>query len=799
MKKGKRNERKIKFLARIEKEFGKGLAEFAEDNRGGIERLPTGISQIDWLTLGGLPLGKVSLFRGAEGGTKTTMAMIACARYLERFPDRLAVYIDAEEKYPEQFVKRLGIDGSRFVRAAPETAEETIDFMDYSLREKSVGILVLDSIAALLPKIEREESVSGNSVMTIKDGGGHTHILKISELYALWKSGNRNFLTRGYDKKTASFGWFLIKNIWRFPPKKRIFQIETKYGRMIEVTEDHSVFKIIPGKLRCINSRRHLYRRLSSLIEVTGKEIRTGDYLLLEDQCTHTEIEKTQILLTDLLNPHSGKWVDEIYVTGVPINIVRRGQRTCDPKGNWMHGQYGPYISLSWAKGAGVKFIGSEKLYSRGSQRWIRNAIPSIDLGWLIGFTVGDGVVRRRADIRLHVGNSQIRRVLGRLSHLTELGSITIRSKKRSGIAMHDVRITCQPLVRVFDNWFGKSRAHNKRLPTVVFDFDEAGRKAVLCGLLDSDGHRRIDGGKYKVAFTTTSEMLAWDFVELAKTLRIVCGMRVIEPKPGIQMISTTGQMFTARHRVFRVECSGWSLYGTANNPHYGSGRGHIETSDGLPVKVKKVKEVRSKEVFDLDVMGANSFVANGLLVHNSMEKQQQGQAARLVNKAIRKIVGAMRARRVAYRWSPTVILVNQERIKIGVMYGDPSTLPGGEGQKFASSLILKMRALSVKEDDRKEWGLPEEHPVVKVATTVVKHSFGPRGKGAEYMLAMAAIGNVKAGEAFDHEFVRILAMKRGLVGQNGRGSEKIAKEIAERGELYQKLKKEILEERLQR
>src|SRR3990167_2357860 len=274
MKKKKGDDRKVKFLAGIEREFGRGLAEFADDVSAKIERLPTGISQIDWLTLGGLPLGKVSLFRGAEGGTKTTMAMIACARYLERFPDRLAVYIDAEEKYPEQFVKRLGIDGSRFVRAAPETAEETIDFMDYSLREKSVGILVLDSIAALLPKIEREESVSGNSVMTIKDGGGHTHILKISELYALWKSGNRNFLTRGYDKKTASFGWFLIKNIWRFPPKKRIFQIETKYGRMIEVTEDHSVFKIIPGKLRCINSRRHLYRRLSSLIEVTGKEIR---------------------------------------------------------------------------------------------------------------------------------------------------------------------------------------------------------------------------------------------------------------------------------------------------------------------------------------------------------------------------------------------------------------------------------------------------------------------------------------------------------------------------------------------
>ena len=110
---------KTKFLAGIEKNFGAGLVEFADDASGGIERLATGIAQVDWLTLGGLPLGKVTLLRGAEGGTKTTMAMIACARYLERFPDRLAVYVDAEEKYPEQLKDRLGLDGSRFARVAP--------------------------------------------------------------------------------------------------------------------------------------------------------------------------------------------------------------------------------------------------------------------------------------------------------------------------------------------------------------------------------------------------------------------------------------------------------------------------------------------------------------------------------------------------------------------------------------------------------------------------------------------------------------------------------------------------------
>lgn len=103
-------------------------------------------------------MGKVTMFRGPESGTKTTLSVIACARYLKRHPDRLAVYIDGEEKHPKQFTKSLGMDGARFAAATPDTAEETIDFVEHSLRDKSVGILVLDSIAAMIPKIEIEAS-----------------------------------------------------------------------------------------------------------------------------------------------------------------------------------------------------------------------------------------------------------------------------------------------------------------------------------------------------------------------------------------------------------------------------------------------------------------------------------------------------------------------------------------------------------------------------------------------------------------------------------------------------------------
>ncbi len=147
---------KRRFLATIDKKFGKGLAVFAEDDTDDLEHLPLGIAQLDWLTHGGIPLGKITMFRGPESGTKTTLAVIACARYLERHQDKLAIYIDAEEKHPKQLVKRLGIDPGRFAVATPETAEDTTDFVEHTLRTKDLGILVLDSIAAVIPRIEIE-------------------------------------------------------------------------------------------------------------------------------------------------------------------------------------------------------------------------------------------------------------------------------------------------------------------------------------------------------------------------------------------------------------------------------------------------------------------------------------------------------------------------------------------------------------------------------------------------------------------------------------------------------------------
>jgi recombination protein RecA len=208
---------------------------------------------------------------------------------------------------------------------------------------------------------------------------------------------------------------------------------------------------------------------------------------------------------------------------------------------------------------------------------------------------------------------------------------------------------------------------------------------------------------------------------------------------------------------------------------------------------------VREKNVGML-VVDSIAAIVPKIEIEASAADQQQGVAARMINKMCRKIVAAQKAARAQKRKAPTVILINQERMKIGVHFGDPMTLPGGMGQGFASSLTLRFRTMKMQKED--SVGLPEEAPVVKAGVTIFKHSFGRKGLGAEYLLAMEDVGNLHAGEARDQEFVRNIARKRGYISQNGKGftamdregisSQELDEQIDGRMELYDQLKQAI-------
>ena len=151
----------------------------------------------------------------------------------------------------------------------------------------------------------------------------------------------------------------------------------------------------------------------------------------------------------------------------------------------------------------------------------------------------------------------------------------------------------------------------------------------------------------------------------------------------------------------------------------------------------------------------------------------QMGIVAREINKLFRKMLAAMIARTRA-NTAPTVIVINQEREKIGVTYGNPIVLPGGGGQRFTTWLTLRVwsHALKTKQDN------PHDDPILRVSAVVIKHAYGPSGHGAEYVLAMGDTSDgLKFGEARDWEFVKVISEKQGFLSWtpnlNGSGPEK--------------------------
>jgi len=572
----------------------------------------------------------------------------------------------AIEDFEPDFARMCGVDLSNLIIVRSEYAEQAIDISAEILRSGKCDLMVIDSIAMLTPAKEIEESVTGDAVVSIRYSGT-IQTLPIASLCEKWERGElgSGAEVRGYSQDSASFGWYPLNRVWRLPEGKRIFKVRTKYGREIRVTEDHSVFRVLPVNRRCVNRAKHRYRYSAAVECVNGKDLRVGDLMLLEDsfECGNAKTVRLSDELREAACP--------VYAASIAKESYEQCKRGRDPKGNWSHGSNGEFLPLSVAHDEDISFSGSEILYGRGSSHTISNDLPSGVVGWLIGFVAGDGYVFRQdtgsSGIRLYVGDgNNARRILRKISALKRFGNVGIKAYRRAS-RMTDVQIHCSPLVQVFERWFGGQEARSKRLPSIVFGLDEAGRRAVIEGLIDSDGHRAVTGNRHRLTVSTSSKLLAWDVIELLKSVGVIAALRKREAAYGGSVEGRTirgGESWV-------VDFSGWSLYENAG-ARKGSGRSQIDMAAGIPVRIQSIEEVRTEEVFDLSVAGAETFVANGLLVHNSAEKWQQGLAARLMNKALRRWTSGQTVVDIETEagTKPTIIMINQVRNKIGIIYG---------------------------------------------------------------------------------------------------------------------------------
>jgi recombination protein RecA len=151
-------------LAQIDRQFGKGsVMRLGSDDRAPVEVIPTGSIALDVaLGIGGLPRGRIIEVYGPESSGKTTVALHAIANAQRN--GGIAAFIDAEHALDPEYAKALGVDTDALLVSQPDTGEQALEIADMLIRSGSIDIIVIDSVAALVPRAEIEGEMGDSHV-----------------------------------------------------------------------------------------------------------------------------------------------------------------------------------------------------------------------------------------------------------------------------------------------------------------------------------------------------------------------------------------------------------------------------------------------------------------------------------------------------------------------------------------------------------------------------------------------------------------------------------------------------------
>jgi recombination protein RecA len=151
-------------LAQIDKQYGKGsVMRLGERAAAPIEVIPTGSIALDGaLGIGGYPRGRIVEIYGPESSGKTTVALHAVAN--AQAAGGIAAFIDAEHSLDPDYAKALGVDTDALLVSQPDTGEQALEIMDMLIRSGAIDIVVIDSVAALVPRAEIEGEMGDSHV-----------------------------------------------------------------------------------------------------------------------------------------------------------------------------------------------------------------------------------------------------------------------------------------------------------------------------------------------------------------------------------------------------------------------------------------------------------------------------------------------------------------------------------------------------------------------------------------------------------------------------------------------------------
>ena len=151
-------------LKQIEKRFGTGaIMRLGERPRQQVEVIPTGSLALDLaLGIGGIPRGRIIEIYGPESGGKTTLALHIVAQAQKA--GGVAAFVDAEHALDPVYARQLGVDVDNLLLSQPDTGEQALEIVELLVRSGAVDVIVVDSVAALVPRAEIEGEMGDSHV-----------------------------------------------------------------------------------------------------------------------------------------------------------------------------------------------------------------------------------------------------------------------------------------------------------------------------------------------------------------------------------------------------------------------------------------------------------------------------------------------------------------------------------------------------------------------------------------------------------------------------------------------------------
>lgn len=529
-------------VAQIEKSYGKGsVMRLGDEARQPISVIPTGSIALDVaLGIGGLPRGRVIEIYGPESSGKTTVALHAVAN--AQAAGGVAAFIDAEHALDPDYAKKLGVDTDSLLVSQPDTGEQALEIADMLIRSGALDIVVIDSVAALVPRAELEGEM------------GDSHVGLQARL-----------MSQALRKMTGALNNSGTTAIF-------INQLRDKIGVMFGSPETTTGGKA----LKFYASVRMDVRRVETLKDGTNAVGNRTRVKVVKNKCL---AEGTRIF-----DPVTGTThrIEDVVDGRKPIHVVaaaKDGTLHARPVVSWFDQGTRDVIGLRIAGGAIVWATPDHKVLTEYGWRAAgelrkgdRVAQPRrfdgfgdsapipADHARLLGYLIGDGRdgwVGGKTPINfINVQRAliddvtRIAATLGCAAHPQGRISLAIahRPGERNGVA--DL---CQQA-----GIYGKL-AWEKTIPNWFFEPDIAADIVgnLLFGLFESDGWvSREQTGALRVGYTTTSEQLAHQIHWLLLRFGVGSTVRDYDPtqkRPSI----VNGRRIQSKRQVFEVRISG--------------------------------------------------------------------------------------------------------------------------------------------------------------------------------------------------------------------------------------------------